>query len=452
MKKLLFMVLFLHTSLWADLALEKEGLYISSDCNVSFSIEYNRYKNAFVYSIGGIQNANEYKLNPTSNGMIFTKHFYYENEKKKGNIFAPINSETTFTIQNLWDNSSKVAFKGCPKFLNYRYVDSLAMIEKEMKSLKIKHGLNSNFIRSLVEKFPLRKSNVTAYNNLAYHLEKKGAYYEALILLRMITKRFPNRTVAHLNYADNIVKLKKSNKKDYSYKLIDAKHHYLTYITQMLKQKKGSKIPINLQVKYEKYWNFVKVLNKKIKQNYQILYVAEGDLNADSKKDLSVVIEYTDLSKIENTSHIWERPSNKNERVWLVFLAKNKSYYLFRKNKWIIEADEYTNCDDNFDSIRIKGKSLFLDTHFWCSLGGWEQGTEVYQFIYRDNSLILAGSEAQWTHRASAKGEMTSTNFLSKKMRVQATIEFGIPDGKAKWSTLKIDKPIQFEEYMNKHD
>jgi len=446
-------LIFLHTSLWADLGLQ-EGLYFSPDCNVSFNIHYKDYKNSFVYSIGGVEDNYEYKLNPTMSGMTFTKHFYYENEKKKGNVFAVINpkSNTRFTLQNRWDNSSKIAFKACPKFVNYVYVDSVSMVEKEMKKPKNKHSFNNDFIRSLVEAFPLRKSNVTTYNNLAYHLSKKGAYDAALSLLWMITKRFPNRTVAHLNYADNIVKFNELNNKDYSYDLKKAKHSYLTYIAQMLKQKKGSKIPKQIEQKYKKYYKFLKVLNENIPQDYQILYLTEGDLNADSKKDLSVVIEYTNLSKIENTSNIWERPTNKNERIWLVFLAHNKSYYLFSKNEKLIEADEYTNCDDNFDSIRIKGTNLFLDTHFWCSSGSWEQGSKVYQFIYRDNSLILAGIESEWTHRASTHGAITSKNFLNKKMKVQSTIEFGMPEGKAKWSTLKIDKPIKFEKYRDKHD
>jgi hypothetical protein len=95
----------------------------------------------------------------------------------------------------------------------------------------------------------------------------------------------------------------------------------------------------------------------------------------------------------------------------------------------------------------MKGNNLYLDTHFWCSAGGWEQGSEVYQFIYRDNEIILAGSESEWSHRATTKGAMKSANFLTKKLRVQPTIDFGGAEGKAKWHKIKIDKPIKFEEY-----
>jgi len=374
MTKIVFIFVVFYTKIWADLGLE-EGLFISPDTNVTFNINY---KDTFVYSIGGVEDRREYQLEPTAHGMIFTKHFYYEQEKKKGKLFAVIQTDSTFTIQNRWDNTSKVAFKDSPKFLHYSYVDSVEMVEKAMKTFSHENSLNSDFIRLLVKTFPLRKNNVTAYNNLAYYFEQKRSYDKALTLLHIITKRFPNRTVTHLNYADNIIKLKERNKEDYSYRLEEAKYHYLSYIAQMLKEKKSSRIPQKLQQNYEKYFNFLKVLNKKIKNDYQIIGFAEGDLNGDSQKDISVVIEYTDSSKIENTSSIWERPSNSNKRVWLVFLAKQENYQLFAKNDILIESDKYTNCDDNFDAIRIKSQNLYLDTHFWCSTGGWEQGSLVW--------------------------------------------------------------------------
>ena len=330
---------------------------------------------------------------------------------------------------------------------NIMDVDSIKMLEEKVKSLKKENALNSDFFRTFVEKHPLTSKNVTAYNNIAYYLQKRGANECALTLLDMIIKRFPNRTVTHLNYADSTVTFNENSKEDDSDSLEEAKHHYLSYIAQMLKAKKASKIPKNLKHKYEKYYSFLNILNSEIKKDYQVLYLTEGDIDANGQIDISVVIEYADASKISNTKSIWERPSNINRRVWLLFLAEKNSYKLFRKNQQLIAADEYTNCDDNFDSIRIKNNNLRLNTHFWCGSGGWEMGNRSYQFIYRDNEIILAGSELSWSHRASAKGAIKSANFLTKKLKIQDTKEFGEADGKERWTKIKIDRPVLFEEY-----
>ena len=433
-KKIGVMLLLISTNLWADLALE-EGVYISSECNITIKIGNNK---GYFYAIDGIDDGEKYPIIPIEEGWSLTKYFYCGS--KDENVFIVPDNKNGFAIQNRWDNSSKIAFKGCSKTLNYVYVDSVQTVEKKMKELKGNNSLNREFFYALVEAYPLRANNVTAYNNIAYYLEQKGAYDKALMFLDLIVKRFPNRMVTHLNYANTLLKMKESEKEE-------AEPHYLTYISKMLKEHKANRIPRKLKKKYKKYYKFLKKLNSTLKNSYQILDMMEGDINDDSQKDISVVIEYTDSSKIEKSYSIWERPSNKNARVWLMFLGEKKEYKLFTKNEKLIEADEYTNCDDNFDGIRMKGKNLFLDTHFWCSAGGWEQGSEHYQFIYRNNEIILAGSESEWSHRATTKGVMKSANFLTKKLKIQATIDFGGAEGKAKWHKIKIDKPIKFEEY-----
>lgn len=51
------------------------------------------------------------------------------------------------------------------------------------------------------------KADLRKVNDIAYFLYKEGRYEEANIIFQDIVKRFPDRTVAHLNYADNLYEL-----------------------------------------------------------------------------------------------------------------------------------------------------------------------------------------------------------------------------------------------------
>ncbi|PXF30579.1 hypothetical protein WH50_14550 [Pokkaliibacter plantistimulans] len=51
------------------------------------------------------------------------------------------------------------------------------------------------------------KANLRKVNDIAYFLYKEGRYEKANIIFQDIVKRFPDRTVAHLNYADNLYEL-----------------------------------------------------------------------------------------------------------------------------------------------------------------------------------------------------------------------------------------------------
>ncbi len=86
----------------------------------------------------------------------------------------------------------------------------------------------------LYQKYPISKSNVMLYNNIAYYLEKSMLYDEALFILNIIVKNFPNRTVSYINLGDVHWELMNVE---------EARKAYKQYIWLMKKTARESRIP-----------------------------------------------------------------------------------------------------------------------------------------------------------------------------------------------------------------
>ncbi|ASA56967.1 tetratricopeptide repeat protein [Vibrio gazogenes] len=86
---------------------------------------------------------------------------------------------------------------------------------------------------ALIKKYDITNKNVSQYNNLAYSLEKKEAYKEAIYLLNHIIDVYQSKAVAYINLGDAYWALEETNK---------AKDAYRTYIELMKKDGKESKI------------------------------------------------------------------------------------------------------------------------------------------------------------------------------------------------------------------
>ena len=288
---------------------------------------------------------------------------------------------------------------------------------------------------------PLPQGEV-ASNNLAFHLYQTGRYNEAEALLSRIIDRLPDRTVAHLNYADVLSKMEQTDQNNRD----RAGMHYLTYIAQMLYDKKGSRIPERLRGTYADSFPLLDALNGILKEKYVVLKEARGDLDADGTEDRSLVVALADRDKVDDQEGMEMRAPDRNQRIWFVWLGGTDGYRLIGKNSAIIPSDEYTHCDDPLDAISMKRNSLYLETHYWCSAGGWGQGNATVQFLYRDGALLLAGKEEAHDSRATGEGEMISTNYLSGRRKVQRTVDHGDPEGAPVWRRLKNAKPVYFDD------
>ena len=75
---------------------------------------------------------------------------------------------------------------------------------------------------------------VTQLNDIAYYMQKSGDNLEAVMLLEVLLKEFPERTVAYYNLADAYWELGRKK---------EAKRMYATYVQQMKAKGKEKKIP-----------------------------------------------------------------------------------------------------------------------------------------------------------------------------------------------------------------
>jgi hypothetical protein len=145
---------------------------------------------------------------------------YTVNKEKK-----PIYSKLIYKNGKYKDDSN--LDQGFPKYLD---IDKI--LNKSEKGNKYsEYEVTKLMFESLVEGM---KERLVKLNNIAYYLQKNGANKEAIIILRVIVRDFPSRTVAHYNLADAYWELGKKEK---------AIQSYQTYIKQMKEKGKSKRIP-----------------------------------------------------------------------------------------------------------------------------------------------------------------------------------------------------------------
>ena len=87
---------------------------------------------------------------------------------------------------------------------------------------------------SLIKQLKVDENNLVFFNDKAYFLEQSGLYEEAVYILKVIIKEFPNRTVAYINLGDAYWGLGKKE---------EAKQAYKVYVERMKAKNKEHKIP-----------------------------------------------------------------------------------------------------------------------------------------------------------------------------------------------------------------
>ncbi len=432
----------------------KEGLYVSQECHVMIGIE-NPYRDHYEYRLYGTAQPPASKtLEIGDQWITFTGlHAVYYADSDGGEMVsgdigsvagAQLDTPERFSLQNYGNSMNPfIILDGCSKYLDYTRIDSAAQLLERFKRDDYKIAeIGSYFWFNDYRKYfkPMIQEEVAA-NNLAFYLYQSGRYDEAEALLSRIVDRLPDRTVAHLNYADALKKMEQAGHGDPSL----ARMHDLTYIAQMLFDKRGARIPQRLRDAHAEMFPLLDTLNRTLKKKYVVLKTAKGDLNADGVEDHSVVIALADRNSIDTPEGMEARAPDRNPRIWFVWLGGTDGYRLIGKNSTLIAPDEHTHCDDPLDAISIKQNSLYLETHYWCSAGGWGQGNATVQFLYRDGALLLAGKEEFHDSRATGEGEMISTNYLSGRRKVQKTVDHGDPDGPPVWSHLENAAPVYFD-------
>lgn len=456
-KSLLLTLLLVTTTLFANGTKLEKGLYSTQACDVSINIT-NYTKDKHSYELLGLDKSYQGSLLYEKDRVKFDKLYLQLNPHLKNqappipeevaeagdeageviyDVEGKVKGKNYFVFHNYGEVMDPyILFEECDKALEYHKVEDLKAIEDDLKAKRNLDKYSLKFFYTLQEYFPINDESLRLYNDIAYYLYQAEKYEASISLLTDILARYPDRVVAHLNMADAFVAIKKED---------EAKPYYLTYIAQMVKLGKEKKIPKELFVRYGDELDIIRTLERTFDRMYQIIDLASGDINQDKQEDRAVVITYVDQNKIEDQGFM--KPSNMNERQLLLFLGTKEGYTLHTETEKAIFPDDVPNCEDSFNGIEIKKNSLYIAYRYWCSAGSWSQGEEIYQFLYRDDKVLLAGLESWNNSRASGEGKEISANFLTKKLSIQKTIEFDKPQGKPVWKTIKLDEPILLQDF-----
>ncbi len=107
----------------------------------------------------------------------------------------------------------------------------ISRFDKNQNLIQINYFFND---KSFNQDATISTKTLTQYNNIAYYLEKAGAYKESIYLLEKIIEKYPNRIVAYINLGDAYLGNKQKTKAIKAYK---------KYIELMKKTGKEKKIP-----------------------------------------------------------------------------------------------------------------------------------------------------------------------------------------------------------------
>lgn len=169
--------------------------------------------------------------------IVTTKVYWQKDSEKKEVCVAKLD----FNLENInadnkdffvTENSSFNESKEC--YNVYQFEEGLIDISRSIMNKDISQISDVDRYRQLFVSYPLTKSNVLYYNNIAFFLEQRSLYAESIFILENVIENFPSRVVAYVNLGDAYWKY------DHKDKAIEAYHRYIELMT---KTEKTSLIP-----------------------------------------------------------------------------------------------------------------------------------------------------------------------------------------------------------------
>ena len=138
-----------------------------------------------------------------------------------------------------------------------------------------------------------------------------------------------------------------------------------------------------------------------IPAGWQVEAEATGDLDADGRLDLALVLvgEGIDLS-IEDKTLVGPR------RLLIAFGAEGGFERVISNNQFIPRADD-PDMEDVFDGLAITDGNLVLDLRLFAFAGGWSMWRKSFTFHWKDDAFALALFD--WTDVNRGTGELTIT-------------------------------------------
>ncbi len=166
-------------------------------------------------------------------------------------------------------------------------------------------------------------------------------------------------------------------------------------------------------------------VNSFVTRNWKIIGKAFGDLNRDRKSDAVLVLR-GNFAKFRNKNDegmLGRDIFDTNPQI-LVILFRNKSGKGYRlveqNNRFIIQADGPT-MSEPFQKVSIKRNVIKFDFENWYNAGSWSAFYVSYKFRYQNGKFMLIGADKTSRIRNTGEEELTSFNFLTKKVQIVKT-------------------------------
>ena len=165
-------------------------------------------------------------------------------------------------------------------------------------------------------------------------------------------------------------------------------------------------------------------INELVPDGWRVLSSSVGDLNGDGTDDLAFAVQNNDPNNFEANEGLGTDSINLNPRILAIYFKSADSVYHkhLQSNEFILLRDSPT-MDEPFDGLTIQDNGvLSIRFHFWYSAGSWYMSDHEYKFRYQNDHFELIGYESSSTHRGTMETTEHSINFLTKKMKVVATV------------------------------
>lgn len=145
---------------------------------------------------------------------------------------------------------------------------------------------------------------------------------------------------------------------------------------------------------------------------WQIEAEATGDLDADGRLDLALVLAKAGVELSP------ERKTLVGPRRLIIALASEHGYDRIITNDQFIPPADDPDREDYFDAssdaLRISGGNLVLDLKLFSFAGGWDMWTKSYTFHWQEGAFDLAVFDWSNINRSTGGTTITKINYINK--------------------------------------
>lgn len=166
-------------------------------------------------------------------------------------------------------------------------------------------------------------------------------------------------------------------------------------------------------------------------------HAVEGDLNADGRADLVLVLHQQDPANLIRHDGFGQDPLDTNPRMLVVGFARDGGYDLVARNHTLIPRRVEPNLTDPLEQPpEIHNGVLSVRLDFFASAGGWTMFNATARFRWQDGALRLIGHDYSEVARNTGETVDRSVNFLTRRVStVRSSIEVDTPPP-ATWTRL----------------